>query len=87
MAFTTKVEAVKSVLSIFGEEGLQTLEHYLKEVNGFSLTDEYSLERLYFALSRLVGIDAAALLMESIYLEIDRLAAADSKDKRNKQGC
>lgn len=75
---TLKVVAVKRALSIFGRDATNLLRYYFYKYN-ISLdsdADSCSLEQLHLALSKLIGERSTALLLESVYIEIDRLAEA-----------
>lgn len=75
-----KIIAVKKVLGILGEDAINLLRYYLQHDYNISLDSNIncscSLEQLHLALSRLFGTQAATLLLENVYIEIDRLSEA-----------
>jgi len=74
-----RIIAVKKVLSILGYDIINLLKYHFHKYNISLDADSNascSFEQLYFALSKLLGPSTASLLLEQVYIELDRLADA-----------
>jgi hypothetical protein len=70
--------AFDQVLDLLGHASKKALLFHLKQRYGISLNnwESFSLERLNVALQDLLGVTGAILILESVFVEMDRLASS-----------
>jgi hypothetical protein len=74
-------ETAKAIYASFdslGPEMKQVLTYHLDNIQGFKIGEDYSLFNLSKALTKIFGTAVAEMLLQRVYLEIDRLAELHS---------
>jgi hypothetical protein len=72
-------QAIERVFDMLGQDIKQVMIYHLEVFHGFVLGEHYSLVHLGKALSRIIGSPAAEMLLERVYVEIDKIIEANSR--------